>query len=70
MHVLTDVTQVPDATYEAKLIVRNDKYDLAILKARSMATNAYIRVFEAPDPDARCFEQPVRVIGYPDLGGA
>lgn len=69
VHVLTDITKPPTATYTAKLVVRNEEYDLAILAASELKTEIFVPLLNAPDLNAACIEKPVRVVGYPDLGG-
>jgi hypothetical protein len=69
VHQLTDLTRPPTAVYRAELIVRNDEYDLALIRAAGLRTNEFVSVLQGPDPGADDLEKPVRIMGYPDLGG-
>jgi predicted negative regulator of RcsB-dependent stress response len=42
---------------------------LAILDAAGLTTETFVPILSVPGPDSACIERPVRVIGYPDLGG-
>jgi hypothetical protein len=66
---LSDVTKPPTESHPATLIVRNDAHDLAVLDVPSLRSNNFIPILGNTDPDAECLEKPVRVIGFPDLGG-
>ena len=69
IHTLTDVTKPPGDSHPASLIVRNDEYDLAILDAPSLRSKVFVPILGTPEPDAQCIERPVRIMGYPGLGG-
>jgi len=69
VHVVEDVAKPPTNTYAAELVVRNDMYDLALLWTKGLTADCFVSILTSPHPDAGYLEKPVRVIGFPDLGG-
>ena len=66
---LTEIDEPPTCTYPTELLVRNDQYDLAILKLADFHTENFVSILEAPVFSPKRIEEQIRVVGYPGLGG-
>lgn len=53
----------------AEVVIRNEEYDLAILKITEKPPAHFIDLLGAPPVDASFMEKRIRVLGYPPLGG-
>lgn len=53
----------------AEVVIRNEQYDLAILKITGTPPSHFIDLMSAPSADASFMEKRIRVLGYPPLGG-
>jgi Flp pilus assembly protein TadD len=54
----------------AELVIRNEVYDLAIIKLTAGPPVQFIDLLKPPAVDPSLMERRIRVLGYPPLGGA
>lgn len=54
----------------AELVVRNEEYDLAILRIKGNPPVHFIDLLNTQQIDASLMERRIRVLGYPPLGGS
>jgi hypothetical protein len=60
---------VSDAVH-AEVVIRNELYDLAVVKVTERPPAHYIDLLRAPAAGPSLMERRIRVLGYPPLGGA
>jgi hypothetical protein len=53
----------------AEIVIRNEKYDLAILRIPSQVTDRFIDLLKPSAVNASILESRVRILGYPPIGG-
>ncbi len=68
-HTLTYADEPPMNEFLAELLVRNDFYDLAVLKLQNFAGEHFVPLFDSPIFTSDHIGEQIRVIGYPSLGG-
>ena len=54
----------------AELVIRNEAYDLAVIKLTAGPPVQFIDLLKPPAVDPSLMERRIRVLGYPPLGGA
>jgi S1-C subfamily serine protease len=60
----------PSNALPAEVIIRNEIYDLAVLKTDRSLPSDFIDLVSAPAIDASIMEQRIRILGYPPVGGS
>lgn len=68
-YVLDEVDEPPTREYAAEVIVRNDAYDLAILKIADFQCSDFVSILDSVAFLPARIEEQIRVVGYPTLGG-
>jgi hypothetical protein len=53
----------------AEIIIRNEIYDLAVLKIDGAFPSSFIDLVSAPSINASIMEKRIRILGYPPVGG-
>jgi hypothetical protein len=66
---LQSVSTPPSNAVPAEVIIRNETYDLAIVRIEGAPPTNFIDLLSAPPVDALLMEKRVRILGYPPLGG-
>jgi hypothetical protein len=67
---LREVDRQASEPVSAELIIRNEEYDLAILRMIGTPPAHFIDLLNTQQTDVSLMERRVRVLGYPPLGGA
>lgn len=67
---LKEVDRPASGTVSAELVIRNEEYDLAILRMTGSPPAHFIDLLNTQQTDVSLMERRVRVLGYPPLGGA
>jgi len=66
---LQRVDRAASNTVPAELVIRNEVYDLAVVRIAETPPNHFIDLLKTPSTDASLMERRIRVLGYPPLGG-
>lgn len=64
------VDQAASDPVPAELVIRNEVYDLAVIRLTGGPVPQFIDVLRSPTIDPSIMERRIRVLGYPPLGGA
>ncbi len=68
VHLTTDETKPPLRQHKAELIIRNNFFDLAVLKIDQYSGKVFIPILQTAMP-VKPLEKRIKVIGYPGIGG-
>jgi hypothetical protein len=69
VETLQSVDQPPAVAVPAEVVIRNEVYDLAVVKITGAPPQHFIDLPRTPRSDASLMERRIRVLGYPPLGG-
>lgn len=67
--ILERVDHSSSHTTPAEIVIRNEDYDLAVLKITGTPPLHFIDLLNTPASDASLMENRIRILGYPPLGG-
>jgi hypothetical protein len=67
--VLESPDQMPLGNWPARIVIRNEALDVALLKIDSELPLSFVDILRAPTLGPSVIEQRIRVLGYPGLGG-
>jgi V8-like Glu-specific endopeptidase len=67
--LLESPDQLPLGNWPARIVIRNEALDLALLKLDSDIPLSFVDILRAPYISPSVIEQRIRIFGYPGLGG-
>jgi hypothetical protein len=67
--LLESPDQLPCGNWPARIVVRNESLDLALLKMDIDVPLSFVDILLAPPINPSVIEQHIRILGYPGLGG-